>query len=216
MSKGVIIALIAIICAASFIALGYANYATYTSGNNNIGNDYVTLTMVDEQGNSVPNGVMFSYQQDYDTFTDKDNNTIYRLNTTTDKIKLNSSTYRLSINDNRNGDRSYAVTASMSVPELFEDDAKEDECNFVLELRGNEKTYRAIMTSGTVQFIDTAGIDDSIAVGQYSFDVYLQMVSSPNQQNGSLMSIPVDKGNFVDEFSKTDIQITFRAQPESS
>ena len=218
-TKELIIIASLMLCAIALIGIGYANFASYTSGNNGMSNDYVTLNMTDSYGNPIPDGVMFDYQQDYDTYTDKDNNTVFRLNTDTDKIRLNPSTYKLLLNDSRTDDssvdRKYTMTASMAVPELYEDDEGNDRCNFVLELKGNGKTYRAVMTSNAADFKDINGIDDNLSVGEYDFNVYIQMVSSPDSVNGSLMSIPVDKEKFVDRF-ETEFKITFRAGPEST
>ena len=208
-----------LICAVAFIGAAYSQFASYELTGNTTGNDYVTITMTTNDDQPVGENIMFRYTQDYDTYTDKNNNITYRMlcKNSSNPIKLNEQPYKLTINS-ENDEGTYKVSAKMpAVHQLFEDQSKTKECYFILELKDNENTYRATAvpnSNNLIQFVNTDQQKSSnLATGTYLFNVYLEMYTNPTSHNMSGWSVEVDKEFFVDQFTVTQISITFRAEP---
>ena len=217
--KIMILGTFTVICAIAFIGAAYSQFATYESVDNSTGNDYVTITMTTNDDQPVSDGIMFRYVQDYDTYTDHDNSITYRMLCEDDSkfIQLNESPYKFTINSN-DGEGTYKVSAKMpGVHQLFEDHSKTKQCYFILELKNNENTYQTTAVPNSNALIQFTNIDplksSNLSTGTYEFNVYLKMFTTPIAHAMSDWSIVVDKEFFVDQFTVTDVSITFRAEP---
>ena len=210
------IALLAVmlIAAAAMVGVAYANSSTYTITGNTTQNDYVTLTMTTDTGEKVGDSVMFAYEQDYDTFTDNNNNITYRLIAEEKRIKLNENPYTLTISGSKD-DAVYDLSAALSgVNALYEDDAgTSKQCKYIVKLTGNGTVYEAEFSAeGIVDFVSENPQKPKPANGNYTFDVYLEMYTTPSVMDQMGPYVTVSKTKFVDKFASADISITFTAE----
>ncbi len=210
------IALLAVmlIAAATMVVVAYANSSTYTITGNTTQNDYVTLTMTTGTGEKVGNSIMFAYEQDYDTFTDKNNNITYRLIADEKRIKLNETSYTLTISGSKD-DAVYNLSAALSgVNALYEDDAgTSKQCKYIVKLSGNGTVYEAAFTAeGVSDFVSKDPLKPKPVNGDYTFDVYLEMYTTPSMMDMMGPYVTVSKTKFVDMFASAGISITFTAE----
>ena len=204
-----------LIAAAAMVGVAYANSASYTITGNTTQNDYVTLTMYTDAGVKVGDSIMFEYEQGYDTFTNADNEITYRLISLDKRIKLNENSYKLTI-DGSNDDGKYDVCAALSgVNALYEDEAGTAKpCKYIIRLTGDEDVYEAEFTAeGISEFANIVPLEeDTLANGDYQFDVFLEMFTEPYTVSMLGSYVDVSKTKFVDRFASDGISITFTAE----
>ena len=194
----------------SMIGLGFAYQATYESEENKILNNYVTIN----EGSS--RSMIFEYTQDYDTETDDEGNVLFlmKVDAITDKIELNSTAYELKLSDSLADDNRYALSAVASFPTLFEDSEKTKGCEFRFELRdGSTLLYHAEEgSSDTYTFVPATGSATGVLEGTYDLYVCLMMNTESDLIAGEGPYIVVDKDEFADRFTTSNLSILFRAE----
>lgn len=213
--KKIAVLAVMLIAAAAMVGVAYANSASYTITGNTTQNDYVTLTMYTDAGVKVGDSIMFEYEQGYDTFTNADNEITYRLISLDKRIKLNEHSYKLTI-DGSDEDGKYDVCAALSgVNALYEDEAGTAKpCKYIIRLTGDEDVYEAEFTAeGISEFVNTDPLEeDTLANGDYQFDVFLEMFTEPYTVSMLGSYVDVSKTKFVDKFASDGISITFTAE----
>ena len=204
-----------LIAAAAMVGVAYANSASYTITGNTTQNDYVTLTMYTDAGVKVGDSIMFEYEQGYDTFTNADNEITYRLISMDQRIKLNEHSYKLTI-DGSDANGRYDVSAALSgVNALYEDEAGTAKpCKYIIKLTGEGDVYEAEFTAEDIsEFANTDPLkEDTLANGDYQFDVFLEMFTEPYTVSMLGPYVDVSKTKFVDKFESNGISITFTAE----
>ena len=212
--------IIAVIALVSLIGIGFAYQASYTSGNNSIGYDYVKLNE-GQTGSAI-----VAYVQDFDTYT-VNGNVIYRLNLNEDEdvIQLNASTMNIVIDDSRTVSNRYNLTVTSEFPEIFEDSGRTKQCQFVFRLTetfGDENTYYGLYDGTEDEFIfyldeqkltntimgegTTVG---SLQSGTYHLDVFLKMYTAATDDVIMGSGVMVDGTRFVSAFDADSFPITF-------
>ena len=211
--KAIAAAVVVLLAAVSLVGIAYAYSASYTLTDSSTENSFVTLTMTTGSDQPVGNNVLFTYEQGYDTYTDSGNNITYRLLADHKRIKLNTDSYKLIISGT-DDDGTYSIKAAMPVlPTLYEDDSQQKPCKFVLVLKGTN-TYEAELSApGVTVFSNIGEGDGGLPLGTYTFDIYLELATTPSPHQGSDPCVAVSKAKFVDNFVTTNIDITFTAEP---
>ncbi len=208
--KRILIACLFLLLILSFAAIAYANSAWVSSGNNRTSNDFVVITMTDSEGNTITDGILFDYAQDYDTYTDHQNNTVFRLLTDEREIRLHDGFYLLTISDSKGIGGTYSLSMRMPVPTLYETDVQENPCRFSVKLTDAETSEVYTAETSDSSAVD---FDKEIPAGTYRMEISLNMRTVPSSHDDSDLCIQVDRTNFVDRFPKDDIRLTFSAVP---
>ena len=137
------------------IAVGYSHFASLQTSDNAIDGEYVTLTLTTSEDDPVPDGVLFTYMQRYNTYTDYANNTVYRMLTDDTSVKLNPQAYKLTVYDGKETPGTYTLKAKMPVSTLYEDNAMTKQCRFTIVLTNATETYTATLSgSSFATFLD--------------------------------------------------------------
>ncbi len=216
-----IIAILAIV-AIAWLGVGFAFQSSYESQDNDLDGRFVTIN---EGGTG---SAVLNYVQYYDTVI-ADESTLYYLPMVngTDLVKLNDSSYNVTISDGGyNG--SYNLVITSELPTLFTQSVKNANgwCQFVFKLTKNANVYYGFTTltdlvAGSQYSFYAAENDDDdstahaddvamIPAGTYSLDVYLK-TCEPADTVGGITGVQVDKTNFVDRFNLSGFKIKFTA-----